>query len=99
MPKTVIKASGREEAFDFQKLAGSLVRAGAPGDVASDIAKKVEISISPSSHTRHIYRLAKKMLRQYNHVSGMKYSIKKALASLGPSGFPFEKYFAKILTA
>lgn len=98
MPKTVIKASGKEEIFDFQKLLGSLIRSGAPEDVALDIAKKIEISISPSSHTRHIYRLAKKMLRQYNHASGMKYSIKKALASLGPSGFPFEKYFAKILT-
>jgi hypothetical protein len=99
MPKTVIKASGHEEAFDFQKLMRSLVRSGATEDVASDIARKVEIQISPSSHTRHIYRLAKKMLRQYSHASGMKYSIKKALAYLGPSGFPFEKYFAKILAA
>ena len=99
MPKTVIKASGQEEAFDFQKLINSLVRSGASEDAAADIAKKVEVQISPSSHTRHIYRLAKGMLRQYNHASASRYSIKKALSALGPSGFPFEKYFAKILAA
>jgi len=98
MSKTVIKASGRIEAFDLRKLTASLIRSGAPGDVASDIASKVEIQVSASSPTRHIYRLAKKMLRQYNHASGMRYSIKKAISSLGPSGYPFEKYFGKILT-
>jgi len=29
----------------------------------------------------------------------MRYSIKKALYALGPSGYPFEKYFARILKA
>lgn len=98
MSQTVIKASGRVEEFDLQKLTASLVRSGAPEDVASDIAKKVEIQVSPSSPTRHIYRLAKRMLKQYNHASGMRYSIKRAISSLGPSGYPFEKYFGKILT-
>jgi len=98
MSKTVIKASGRIEDFDIRKLTASLIRSGAPEDVASDIAKKVEIQISPSSSTRHIYRVAKKILKQYNHASGMRYSIKRAISSLGPSGYPFEKYFGKILT-
>lgn len=99
MAKTVIKASGREEAFDPQKLINSLVRSGASQEVAQIIAEKVGIQIAPSSHTRHIYRLAKRMLKQCSHVSGLKYSIKKAISSLGPSGYPFEKYFGKILTA
>lgn len=99
MSKTVIKASGQKEEFSHQKLVDSLVRSGAPDDVAEDIAKKVEVQISSLSHTRHIYRLAKKMLRQYNHALGMRYSIKKAISSLGPSGYPFEKYFGKILAA
>ncbi|MHB8882145.1 MAG: restriction endonuclease [Thermodesulfovibrionales bacterium] len=99
MRKTVIKASGREEVFDPAKLISSLVRAGAPEEVAADIAARVELEVPASAHTRHIYRLAKKMLRKSNHVSGMRYSIKKAISSLGPSGYPFEKYFAKILAA
>jgi len=41
--------------------------------------------------------MAKKLLRQYNRASDMRYSIKKAIYSLGPSGYPFEKYFARLL--
>jgi len=99
MDTVVIKASGRSEKFDIDKLAESLVRAGAPPDIAVDIAGKVASRISPSAHSKAIYRMARTLLRQYNRVSGMKYSLKKALYALGPSGYPFEKYFARILKA
>src|SRR3972149_4640100 len=29
----------------------------------------------------------------------MRYSIKKAISDLGPSGYPFERYFARVLEA
>ncbi|MBI5212149.1 MAG: restriction endonuclease [Nitrospirae bacterium] len=93
----IIKASGLVEEFDRRKLVDSLMRSGASEDAALDIAKKVEIQITPSTHTKHIFKMAKRLLRQYNHASGMRYSIKKAIADLGPSGYPFEKYFGKIL--
>ncbi len=99
MAVTIIKSSGRSEKFDIQKLADSLTRSGAPPDVALDIAKRVEEKIKPPFHTKSIYRLARKFLRQYNRVSGMRYSLKKALSDLGPSGYPFEKYVGKILKA
>lgn len=95
----IVKSSGRIERFDLQKLADSLVRSGAPPDVAQDIARTVGTQISPSSRTKAIFRLARKLLRQYNRVSEMKYSLKKALSALGPSGYPFEKYVARILKA
>ena len=99
MAITVIKSSGRPEEFDIDKLIESLVRSGAPPDVARKIAEKVEKRVTPSSRTRAIHRMAKRFLRQYNHATGMKYSLKSALHALGPSGYPFEKYFAKILKA
>ncbi len=97
MATMIIKASGLIEEFDRRKLVNSLMRSGASEDAALDIAQKVEMQITPSTHTRHIFKLAKRLLRQYNHASGMRYSIKKAIADLGPSGYPFEKYFGKIL--
>ena len=97
MAITIIKESGRTEEFDIQKLIASLVRTGASEDVALDIARKVASQITPASHTKHIFRMAKKLLRQVNHVSDMRYSIKSAIYSLGPSGYQFEKYFAQIL--
>lgn len=97
MAKPIIKASGRSEDFSIQKLADSLVRSGASRDVALDIAEKIENQITASTHTKKIYRIAKKMLRKYNRASGMRYSLKRAISALGPSGYPFEKYFARIL--
>jgi hypothetical protein len=99
MAGIVIKSSGQPEKFDIQKLIDSLTRSGAPPDIARDIASRVEKQMTPSSRTRAIHRMAKRFLRQYNHAAGMKYALKSALYSLGPSGYPFEKYFARILKA
>ena len=95
----VIKASGQPEEFNIQKLVDSLIRSGASEDVARDIARKVESQIKPSMHTKHIYRIAKKILRRYSKAADMRYSIKKAIYMLGPAGYQFEKYFAGILKA
>lgn len=97
MSLKIIKASGKYEDFEITKLVDSLIRSGASGDVAWDIAKKVESQVTPSSHTKHIFKMAKRLLRQYNRATDMRYSIKKAIYSLGPSGYQFEKYFARIL--
>lgn len=97
MAITILKASGQFEEFSIQKLASSLIRSGAPADVAEDIAGEVAKKIGPSTKTRDIYRMAKKLLKQYNLAAGMRYSLKKAIAALGPSGYPFERYVARIL--
>ncbi len=99
MALEVIKASGRTEEFNIQKLVDSLIRSGATEDEARDIASQVESQIKPSMHTKHIYRIAKKILRQYSKTADMRYSIKKAIYMLGPAGYQFEKYFAGILKA
>ncbi len=99
MALTIIKASGRSEEFDIQKLVGSLIRSGASEDVALDIAQKVKAQITPATHTKHIFKMAKRLLRQFNRVSDMRYSIKKAIYALGPAGYQFEKFFAKVLVA
>jgi hypothetical protein len=93
----VVKASGQTETFHIEKLANSLMRSGASEEAAWDIARQVAVQLAPSTPTRRIFRMAKKLLRQYNRASDMRYSIKKAIYSLGPSGYPFEKYFARIL--
>jgi AF1548-like, C-terminal/Restriction endonuclease len=97
MPLKIIKASGQPEEFIIEKLVDSLIRSGASEDMAWDIARKVERQVTHGSHTKHIFRMAKRLLRQYSRVSDMRYSIKKAIYSLGPAGYQFEKYFARIL--
>jgi hypothetical protein len=97
MAITILKASGVPEEFDRRKLVSSLIRSGAPADVAEEIAGEVIKQIGPATRTKDIYRVAKKLLKRHNLATGMRYSLKKAISVLGPSGYPFERYVARIL--
>lgn len=98
MGVSIIKASGKTEKFSLKKLADSLMRSGAARDMAYEIARQVRKQVKPLTPSKDIYRMARKLLRKHNRSSVMKYSLKKALFSLGPSGYPFEQYFARILS-
>ena len=97
MAKRIIKSSGINEDFDIKKLINSLMRSGASSEVAYEIAKEIEEGLPPKTRTGDIFRQAKRLLRKQNVASGMRYSIKKAIFALGPSGYPFEKYIGKIM--
>jgi hypothetical protein len=99
MATVITKASGQTEAFVIRKLVDSLIRSGATEETAWSIARKIQDEMPPVSSTKHIFRTARRLLRHYNRASDMRYSIKKSLYSLGPSGYQFEKYFARILKA
>jgi len=93
----IVKASGQSEDFDIRKLVDSLIRSGASEDIALNIAQKVAAQITPRLRTKHIFRMARKLLRQYNRAADMRYSIKRGIYALGPAGYQFEQYFARIL--
>jgi Holliday junction resolvase len=93
----VKKASGIIEDFNSRKLLESLLRSGAEQEQAEEIIEKIIPEIKPYASTKKIYRLAHRYLRQFNRVSGLRYSIKRGLLRLGPSGYPFEKYFGELL--
>ena len=93
----VKKASGIVEDLNPNKLRGSLIRSGADREQANSIIETIIEEIPPHTTTKKIYSLARKYLRQINHASGLRYSLKKALFRLGPSGYPFEKYIGEIL--
>jgi hypothetical protein len=93
----VTKFSGAVETLNLDKLKSSLTRSGADKLQADEIIDKILKVLEPTTSTRKIYRLARKYLRQLNRVSGIRYTLKTALQKLGPSGYPFEKYFGAIL--
>ncbi|MBI5675195.1 MAG: restriction endonuclease [Nitrospirae bacterium] len=93
----VTKASGVVENLNLNKLLSSLTKSGADREQAQDIIDIIVSEIKPYTSTKKIYRLAHKYLRQFNHASGLRYSLKKAIFRLGPSGYPFEKYFGALL--
>ncbi len=93
----VKKSNGLTEPFKPEKLMASLIRAGATEKDAQDITQEI-ISFSYNGiSTLKIYSLAHKLLRQHNHNSHIKYSLKKAMLKLGPAGYTFEQFFSDVL--
>ena len=96
----ITKADGEQEPFDSSKLDNSLARAGAGEAIRARIIAHVERELKPGMTTEEIYRHAFEFLRKEETTPvAARYSIKRAVFSLGPSGFPFEQFLAEILRA
>ncbi len=95
----VTKADGSKEIFVPAKLEHSLRRAGAGEDVAKDIVKHIMPELVGGMTTGAIYEHAFANLRKMSRPVAPRYSLKRALADLGPSGFPFEKFIAELFRA
>lgn len=95
-PVYVTKSDGRTELFDESKLVASLTKAGAPQHTVSEIIEKVENTMRSGISTTEIYRQAFSFLKTKSHPVAARYSIRRAMFELGPDGFPFEKFIARI---
>jgi hypothetical protein len=92
----IVKASGEKEKFNKRKVERTARRAGASKSFAREVANKVSKEVHEGMSTKEILKIALKFLRKEKAVAE-KYSLKTALMQLGPTGFPFEHYFAKVL--
>lgn len=92
----VIKANGAREAFDNDKLLGSLVSAGASVKVAEEIVDHITEELHDGMSTQQIYKHAFFLLHKREKPVAMRYSLRRAIMELGPTGFPFEKFIASI---
>lgn len=96
----VTKADGDREPFDPSKLERSLERAGASSTMRAKIAANVLHWMHPKATTEDIYHRAFEMLKKEETTPvAARYSIKRAVFALGPSGFPFEQFLAEVLKA
>lgn len=95
MPE-IVKADGTVEPFDISKLETSLRRAGASPKVIERICKTVGPTISPGMRTDDIYRRAFTLLRREERITAARYSLRRALFELGPTGHPFENFIAEL---
>ncbi len=96
----VTKLDGTLEEFDTRKLFQSLQRAGASDDVAQSIVAHIEKEVREGMTTSHIYKHALRLLRKSAHLPvAARYSLRRAVLELGPSGYPFEQLIGEILKA
>lgn len=95
----VTKADGSKEVFDIQKLEHSLRHAKASPDIINKIASHILQELEDEMTTHDIYRHAFTLLHKLERPVSFRYSLKRAIMELGPSGFPFEQFVAAIYKA
>ncbi|KKQ77398.1 MAG: ATP-cone domain-containing protein [Parcubacteria group bacterium GW2011_GWC1_38_6] len=93
----VQKASGRLESFSEQKLRRSLRRVKAPHGSIDKVIERIKWELKPGIKTSEIYRHALSLLKKEEKSVAIRYSLKKAIMELGPSGHPFEALVGEIL--
>ena len=99
MSTNIIKADGTKESFDPNKLLESLHRARASKAVSEDIVESIKKEVREGMTTSQIYERAFDLLNNRSKKTAMKYSIRRSVLNLGPTGFPFEKYVAELFKA
>ncbi|MFW5793565.1 MAG: restriction endonuclease [Bacteroidota bacterium] len=92
----VKKASGDLETFSEAKLVNSLKRAGADSRAIEKIVNNIQDWIFNGVTTKKIYSRAFAMLKKKKTGVAARYKLKKAIAELGPSGYPFEHFVGQI---
>lgn len=99
MKVIVKKASGRLEPYSREKIIRSSLRAGLNRNQAENVATEIERNLYDGIETREIYGMVLDAVRGHDSIIATRYTLKRAMMSLGPSGFPFETFISKILEA
>ncbi|MDO8492298.1 MAG: restriction endonuclease [bacterium] len=101
MPKPLLitKENGELERFDAGKLIFSLHRSGASDKAVNQIIRHIRGELYHGISTKDIYRHAYDLLRRMEKPAALRYSLKRAVLDLGPSGFPFEDFIGEIFKA
>lgn len=96
---TILKANGKREAFEPEKLRASLLHSGATKEVTEEVLSHILPELHGDMTTDEIYEHAFSILAKTNRPVARSYSLRRAVMDLGPSGFPFEDFVARILEA
>lgn len=96
-PVYIKKSNGEIELFSFEKLKKSLQSADASEDMANVIVDQIQKDIYDGMSSNVIYKRAFALLKKQSEISASRYSLKRAIFDLGPTGFPFERLIGALL--
>lgn len=96
MSFSVAKADGNREPFNAKKLRQSLRQSGATASEISTIVSEIESIMYDGIHTQEIYKYAFELLQKSEMTVAARYSLRRALFNLGPTGFPFEDFLGRL---
>lgn len=92
----VTKFSGDIVNFDSEKLKYSLRKSGADDATILKVIQHISGALYDGIPTKKIYKLAFQKLKNISNVHAARYNLRTALQALGPAGFFFEKFIARI---
>jgi hypothetical protein len=95
----IVKHSGNIVDYNPSKLKQSLVKSGANNQQVETILNRIEGEIYEGISTKQIYKTAFNLLKKISHSHAARYNLKEAIRLLGPAGFFFEKYIARIFAS
>lgn len=95
----VIKSTGEKQVFSWNKVYHSVKRVGGSSDFAKQIADKVQEEVQPGWTTLQISQRVRVLLKSKKPSSAIKFNLFWAMTQLGPTGFPFQEYIARIFEA
>jgi hypothetical protein len=93
----VKKYNGELVEFDMDKLRTSLLRSGASQAQADVAIEAIKPCLKDEMSTRTLYQLAFKSLKGQSNALAARYSLKRAIRDLGPSGYHFEKWAGRLM--
>ena len=93
----ITKSSGEKVKFSLSKLRVSLKKTGADKATVDQIIDNVRDELYQGISTKEIYNRAFALIKKKKSYFASKYKLKKAIYELGPTGFPFERFVAKLL--
>jgi len=92
----IVKHSGNIVDYNPLKLEQSLLKSGANNLEVETILHTIEGEIYEGITTKKIYKMAFNLLKKVAHSHAARYNLKEAIRLLGPAGFFFEKYIARL---
>ena len=95
----IIKHSGDIVEFNSDKLKKSLLKSGASTVVVDAILNAIKKQMYEGISTKEIYKMAFSLLKKSANSHAARYNLREAIRLLGPAGFFFEKYIARLFDA
>jgi hypothetical protein len=94
----VVKESGQVEYYNHSKVQAAIRRAGLSPRAAKDVLSRLEPQLYEGIKTKKIYAILYKLIEERKPEVSHKYNLKRALVEIGPAGYEFEDFVARLLS-
>ena len=98
-PILVTKSDGAKEEFDPIKLQESLIKSGAAPTLADKIIRAVTEDLKEHIAVNKKADFFFSILKKISVSAAARYSLRRSVMEIGPTGFPFEEFIAEVFKA